>query len=183
MLRNRLFLIGLGSGIIIGALLFQLMLSGEQSRERLGWVGTETEEKLYTQDEVDSLIEAELELLQTEQEKQQTSENSAREATPVVDEIIATEPTAEIPTETEVIQHVIRIEVGSGLAKTAKLLADVHIIDDETGFISQMKKSAKVVRAGYFLFDENSTIDEAIKIVTGQPLTKAEAELIISNNK
>ncbi|OMF36780.1 hypothetical protein BK133_09055 [Paenibacillus sp. FSL H8-0548] len=183
MLRNRSFLIGLGTGIIIGALLFQLMLSGEQSRERLGLIGKETEETLYTSDEVESMLQAERALIQKEQEKQPVEETNSPIATPQAEVSQTAEPTEALQTEKPVIEHVIRIEVGSGLAKTAKLLANDRVIDDEAGFVKQMKKSAKVVRAGYFLFHENSTVEEVIAVVTGQPLTQAEAELIISNKK
>lgn len=183
MLRNRSFLIGLGAGIIIGALLFQFMLSGEQSRERLGFAGTETQEKLYTPAEVDSMIQAERELIQKEQEKQPVAEVNSDTESPLEEVSQTTEPAEELPSDKPVIEHVIRIEVGSGLSKTAKLLSADHIIDDEAGFVRQMKKSAKLVRAGYFLFHENSSVEEVIAVVTGQPLTKAEAELIISNKK
>lgn len=183
MLRNRSFLIGLGAGIIIGALLFQLMLSGEQSRERLALVGTEAEEKLYTSEEVESMIQAERDLIQKEQEKQPVTDINSVEVTPQAAEKQKAEPIEEVPTDTPVIEHVIRIEVGSGLTKTAKLLADNHIIDDQAEFVRRMKKSAKLVRAGYFLFHENSTVEEVITVVTGQPLTQVEAELIISNKK
>jgi hypothetical protein len=196
MLKNRSFLIGLGAGIIIGALLFQLMLSGEQSRERLGQMGQGEGEKLYTQAEVEAMVQADRDSTQTKDETQPTASPAAVKDEPVAEnnastdapEIaptdIVTEASAEVPAaELEEIEYVIRIEPGSGLSKTAALLAANRIISDEAGFVNQMKKSKKQVRAGYFLFHENSSVKDAITVVTGQPLTKAEADLINSNKK
>lgn len=58
MIRNRSFLIGLGIGLMAGALLLQLMLVGERQREELNAFSNPPEEpKLYTQAEADKLIE------------------------------------------------------------------------------------------------------------------------------
>lgn len=196
MLKNRSFLIGLGAGIIIGAMLFQLMLSGEQSRERLGLMGQGEGEKLYSQAEVEAMIQADRDSTQTKDETQPTASPAAVKDEPVAENNASTDAPAIAPTdivteapaespaaELEEIEHVIRIEPGSGLSKTAELLAANLIITDEAGFVNQMKKSKKQVRAGYFLFHEKSSVTDAITVVTGQPLTKAEADLINSNKK
>ncbi|OBZ16907.1 hypothetical protein [Bacillus sp. FJAT-26390] len=189
MLKNRLFLIGLGAGIIIGALLFQLMLSGEQSRQKLGQMGTEPSGKLYTQVEVDALLEAERDSFKLDQEAKAGTKTQAEPKTePAKEEqpaatMDAPSPTAEPVKEEAAIKHVIRIEAGSNLTKTAELLAANHIIDNKTAFISQMKKSKKLVRAGYFLFQEKMTVAEAIVVVTGEPITKKEADAITSSKK
>lgn len=58
MIRNRSFLIGLGIGLMAGALLLQLMLVGERQREELNAFSNQPEEpKLYTQAEADKLFE------------------------------------------------------------------------------------------------------------------------------
>jgi hypothetical protein len=176
MLKNRAFVIGLGAGIILGALLFQLMLSGEQSRQKLGQLGNETAEKLYTRAEVDALLEAEKlkgqPVAAAEPVKKEPNAGKTKEAA----------PSAEPVKEKAAAVHVIRIEAGSGLAKTAELLASQNIIHDQEAFISHMNKSKKLVRAGYFLFQENISADEAITVVTGEPLTKAQAAEITAGN-
>ncbi|KRE39869.1 hypothetical protein [Paenibacillus sp. Soil522] len=175
MLKNRAFLIGLGSGIILGALLFQLMLSGEQSRQKLGQFGNETAEKLYTRAEVDALLEAE-----------RLKEQPSASVKPVKEELSGGKTKETAPTEPvkekAAAVHVIRIEAGLGIAKTAELLAGQNIIHDQAAFISHMNKSKKLVRAGYFLFQENISVDEAITVVTGQPITKAQADAITASN-
>ncbi|MGG1633554.1 hypothetical protein MHH56_14570 [Paenibacillus sp. FSL K6-3182] len=191
MLKSRVFLMGLGAGIIIGALLFQLMLSGEQSRQRLSDLGKESDEKLYTQLEVDALLKANQDSLQlnkdntggqetkaaadSDKAKEQTSEAKTDKAAPTA--------TAVPVQEQSEIKHVIRIKAGSSLTNTAVLLASNNIIKDKTAFVSKMKKSKKLVRAGYFLFHEEITVEEAIRIVTGEPLTSSEVNLLTANKK
>jgi mannose-1-phosphate guanylyltransferase len=192
MLKKRVFLMGLGAGIIIGALLFQLMLSGEESRQRLNDLGKESEQKLYTQLEVDALLKANQDSLQLNQETKTDKESQepkpAAKADPVKEQtsealVDKAAPTVVPAKEQPAAKHVIRIEAGSGLTKTAELLASNHIIQDKTAFISKMKKSKKLVRAGYFLFQEEITVDEAILVVTSQPLTKEEVNLLTASKK
>jgi hypothetical protein len=196
MLKNRVFLIGLGAGIILGALLFQLMLSGEQSRQKLGQIGTESSEKVYSQVEVDALLKAERDSFKLDQEaktgiKEQveppvTTAEPAKEKPPADKPASsAAAPTSDVnPVKKQAaVNHVIQIEVGLGLTKTAELLAENRILDDKAAFVSQMKKSKKLVRAGYFLFQEKMTVAEAIAVVTGEPLSRKEADAITSSNK
>ncbi|WP_138751560.1 hypothetical protein [Paenibacillus sinopodophylli] len=179
MLRNRLFLIGLGMGIIIGALLFQLMLSGEQSRARLAQRDAGPDEKQYTQVEVDALIKAERDSVRDDQKtttEPETSPEVKPTPSPEVDANKENEAAEAVPEEVKpAAQHVVRIKAGLGLSKTAELLASHQIINNEAAFVSSMKKSKKLVRAGYFLFYEGSTVEQAITIVTSQPLTEQEA--------
>lgn len=188
MLKNRVFLIGLGAGIILGALLFQLMLSGEQNRQKLGQLGNESNEKVYTQVEVDALLKAERDSFKLDQDAKAVIKKQAE--LPVTESkekpaatAAAPAPSDEPVKEQAAVNHVIRIEVGIGLTKTAELLAENHIIADKAAFVSQMKKSKKLVRAGYFLFQEKMTVDKAITVVTGEPLTKKEADAISSSKK
>jgi len=191
MLKNRVFLMGLGAGIIIGALLFQLMLSGEQSRQRLSNLGKESDEKLYTQLEVDALLKANQDSLQLN--KDTKTDKGLQETKPAADPDKAKQQTSEAKTdkaaltaaavkEQPEVKHVIRIKAGSGLTDTAELLASNKIIKDKTAFVSKMKKSKKLVRAGYFLFQEEITVEEAIRIVTGEPLTNTEVNLLTASS-
>ncbi|MDQ8733330.1 hypothetical protein [Paenibacillus sp. LHD-38] len=191
MLKNRTFLFGLGTGIIIGALLFQLMLSGEESRQRLYEKDISADERSYTQVEVDALLKAERDSMQLDQEINTGVEDSqskpAATAVPVKEESSKSDkdeinPTIS-PEQKAPIKHVIRIEAGLGLSKTAELLASQNIIEDQAVFVNKMKKTKQLVRAGYFLFQENITDDAAIAIVTGEPLTKEQADALTSSKK
>jgi hypothetical protein len=169
MLKNRAFLTGLGAGIIVGAMLFQLMLLGEQSRQNLEQIGNDSNEKLYTSAEVDALLKAERDSAQIDGQTKPDAVISDKNA--VKDE----DKTASADMEKDLkkpVQHVIRIEAGTGITDTAELLANHNIIQNKAAFINQMKESKKLVRAGYFLFQEGLSVEQAITIVTSKPITK-----------
>ncbi|MOA08709.1 hypothetical protein D3C78_1285000 [compost metagenome] len=188
MLKNRGFLLGLGSGIIIGSILFQLMLAGEQSKQNMqSFMDSEADQKLYSQSEVDAMLETERKALKESEQSQ--AEDSPPEAAVPPSPISSEPPTKEedaAAVEAEIapvpVQRVIRIMPGSGLSKTAALLSSNGIIEDENNFIKLMKKDNKLVRAGYFLFYEQMTEAEAIKVVTSDPLTESEAKALMDDN-
>lgn len=187
MLKNRTFMIGLGVGIIIGALLLELMYIGEKSEDKLSLLGVDqaTEQKLYTQEEVDALLAAQKDSAEINDEVNHNADQAAADA-PVKASDKPLEPTstpvpAKPAADQSKAEKVLRIEHGANLSNTASLLEKNHIIDDKTGFINQMKKDKKLVRAGYFLFHENMTVDEAIETVTSKPITKAEADVFNSS--
>ncbi|MCA0754063.1 endolytic transglycosylase MltG [Paenibacillus sp. N4] len=172
MLKHRGFLFGLGVGIIAGALLFQLMLLGEESKRSLQQPGSGGfAARTYTQAEVDALLKAERVTAEMDSVTE-TAGAVSPSAKPS-----ASEPEAEaVRQEQKQKQHIIRIEAGYDLTRTSELLAEHRVITDKSEFVERMNKSKKLVRAGYFRFYEGMTAGEAIKIVTSQPLTKAEAE-------
>ncbi|MDQ0113105.1 hypothetical protein [Paenibacillus harenae] len=187
MLKNRTFVIGLGVGIIIGALLLELMYIGEKSEDRLARLGEDptSEQKLYTQEEVDALLAAQEDSAEISNEVNKSPEEDATDS-PAKANVQPAAPTSTpkpaVPTAKPVsVKKVLRIEHGSNLTSTASLLEKSGIIDDKTAFVNQMKKDKKLVRAGYFLFHENMTIKEAITIVTSKPLSKAEADAFESS--
>lgn len=57
MVKDRRFLVGLGCGLMAGALLLQVMLFGEQQQEKLlSFDGTAETEQMYSQAELDELL-------------------------------------------------------------------------------------------------------------------------------
>ncbi|WP_028611008.1 hypothetical protein [Paenibacillus harenae] len=183
MLKNRFFLIGLGSGIMIGALLFQLMLLGEQSKDNLKQIGA-TDEHLYTQSEVDALLKAERDsaLLNEKKDSEPAAEEkeASSEDKPAADEALHTN--SEKP-DIAAKERLIRIEAGTTLSQTAELLFSNHIIGNQAKFVKIMKEDDKRVRAGFFLFPEGISVAEAVTIVTKKPLTLEQAEAIAEKTK
>lgn len=174
MLKHRGFLFGLGVGIIAGALLFQLMLLGEESKRSLQQPGSGGfAARTYTQAEVDALLKAERVTAEMDSVTE-TAGAVSPSAKPSASEPEAGAVRQEQKQKQK--QHIIRIEAGYDLTRTSELLAEHRVITDKSEFVERMNKSKKLVRAGYFRFYEGMTAGEAIKIVTSQPLTKAEAE-------
>lgn len=189
MINRRSFMMGVGVGIMIGALLLQLFQIGESGRRSL--------------DDFDRRIEEgsgpSPSSAAGEESAGQAGEPTAPAAAPgdstpeaAEDEAGADGEPAPAWTETpddaeptpspdggasagEARELVVRIEPGTSLGKSAELLAERGIIDSASAFVTEMKRSNKRVRAGYFLFREGIGVEEAVKIVTGQPLNPEEA--------
>ncbi|MFX3632945.1 MAG: hypothetical protein ACE3L7_01260 [Candidatus Pristimantibacillus sp.] len=182
MLKNRIFLTGLGIGIIVGALLLQLMSLGEQSQLKLKASLNKDEEVLFTQKEVDAMLDAERVSMglnakvdaesktevTTETDKQdEVKEDAAAESEQPEQNANSEEgqPAAEVaPKETR-----LHIKGGMNLTSIAKLLAENDIISDQAEFIKQMNKTKKPVRAGHFVFSGQPTLKEVMTIITTKP--------------
>jgi hypothetical protein len=181
MAKNRGFLMGLGLGIIIGALLFQLMLSRDESTLAI----TATNEIVATDSGNETVLEESLDESKQEVAEPQHTESVTAEPTDAAVQPAATpEPSPSdqaLPSATAeagAAAFVLRIKPGMNLTDTAELLAARKVIPSGNAFIQQMNKQKKVVRAGLFLLKENMTVAEAIQIVTTQPLTREQAEMI-----
>lgn len=166
MLNRRSFFLGLGSGLIIGSLLLELFRLGHNSQNSFHPAGRQLEQDM--QAELKPAVIAEqsananerIEAIQTSEEKSSSPQQSEQ-------------PTSLRERNRE---RLIRIEPGFNLTRTAELLVSNGILSDTTVFINQMEQTNKRVRAGYFVLSEGISVEEAIAVVTGQPLGKAEAE-------
>jgi len=182
MFNKRSFVLGLGVGIIAGALLLHLFTLGENSQNRLiereqeirqgGLQGEPSGSEPSPDTSADTGLGPEA---SPEASPKGTPEASG------LDEALSETPVADAgASETEEalepLQKLVRIEPGSNLTETSELLLASGIIDDASEFIKQMKARNKQVRAGYFLIQEKAGVDGAIKGVTGQPISKSEAE-------
>jgi len=177
MLKNRSFLFGLGTGIILGALLFQLMLFGEQNKEKLLSADPQFNEKLYTQSEVDALVKAELDSAGINEKRTQ---DSTADTNISQEEEIAEKEADLAEDANQPVSHLIQIKAGTSISQAAELLADRSIISNPALFTAKMKEEDKLVRAGYFLLAEGMSEGDAINMITSQPLTKKEADAIQS---
>ncbi|SFD68875.1 hypothetical protein SAMN05216378_1007 [Paenibacillus catalpae] len=187
MFKNRSFVAGLGVGIIAGAILLQLMQIGDESQQNLSAGFKEREPKLYTQAEMDAKLAEERANAIKEADKAGQPASEKPEATPAAEtskppsdedmkEVTVEKPSAE---EKPVLKRQVRITGGMNLTDTADLLAGQKLISDKEAFIKAMNK--KTVRAGYFIFEGNPKVEEIIRILTSQPLTKSEFDSKMKN--
>lgn len=184
MFNKRSFLMGLGVGIILGAVLLQLIHMSEDMQTKLESMGelqeaAEQEESVppvqptAAADEDRAASDAALAL-----EPQETTEalDTAEETEPAPPGDESELDPASGQGAASAIGRKIRIEPGMSLTRSAQLLEDNGIIDDPAGFIKEMRTLNKQVRAGYYYMQEGISVDQAIEIVTSQPLTKEELE-------
>lgn len=199
-MHKRSLVLGIGIGIIIGALLLQLFNLGSESQVKLN--------------DISSQINGEQPSEQTSQSENGNSSNEAIEPTasieptpatsiepvqtPVIEESVAPEaeqlltpeqsaaPTPEpvqTPAAAEVKQYVLRVHPGKSVSQTAKLLVENHIIQDADSFAAYLKEKSTSIRAGFFLVQESSSNEQIRKLVSGEPLTEAERKAYIEVDK
>ncbi|GAB6931471.1 hypothetical protein JCM10914A_54540 [Paenibacillus sp. JCM 10914] len=198
MIKNRVFMMGLGIGLVTGGILLQLMMIGQGSV----WSGEPedlTKEQLIAAAEAMELkvIEAEDELMTAEQWEESRStlaedvpsesntnqgaeqpENPNEPVKPNVQGGDAVQPPAatdepaepEIPVSKETAIS-IRIPSGNNLSDIASQLLGAGIIDDKQAFIDQatVRKANTVVRSGSYSFVPGEDYDDIITKITTKP--------------
>jgi len=189
-INRRSFMMGVGVGIIIGAMLLQLFQIGESGRRSL-----EDFDRLIEEESGPSPSSAGGEESAGQAGEPPAPTAASDEAAPKAGGAEAgadgesapartaspddAEPSPDDAASAGVARElVVRIEPGTSLAKSAELLAERGIIASASAFVTEMKRSNKRVRAGYFLFREGIGVEEAVKIVTGQPLNPDEAKAL-----
>ncbi|MEB3101134.1 hypothetical protein [Ferviditalea candida] len=160
--KNRLFLNGLGLGLIAGALLLQLMNS----------VPSSDKEALIPQQTANATPQMDLneikaragelglhvfdkdEKIYTEVELQDQLEKSKREA---------------IQSLSPQTRWVFAISAGMSAYKIADMLISMQIIEDTNAFIAEIKSQnlGSKIRAGIYTFDQKPTMAELIDKITG----------------
>ncbi|GBF72028.1 hypothetical protein PA598K_00259 [Paenibacillus sp. 598K] len=171
MFRNRSYMLGLGTGIILGCLLLVLMQAAEQGEERLlgfedsGGTPAAQEGKQYTEEALQALLAEEAERVRAELAEQATAVHeleTAEGAAKAEEEAVA---------DAKPLQRVVRIQSGTTLQKTAGILEDYGLIDNRLQFMARMKEAGAKIRRGTFYFEGMPDEDEVMQIITGPPIT------------
>lgn len=187
MVDKRSLLLGLGIGMIAGALLFQLMLAGREQSERLADIDRLSgEDALYTQSELDARI-AEAEARVRRQYEQaaagggEADQADDRPAADGADESGASSAVgggetpeasggeAGVADEAAAGGINVRIKPGMTLTETARLLESKGVIDDADALMELMARMSTKIRAGYYTFTGNETLEEVRTIITSPP--------------
>lgn len=180
---KRSLLLGLGMGMIVGAILMQLFLIGEQ-----------TSSDIQNKDEAINGIQAPIFSSSPEADNNNTTESDnpkQEEAintntkdsetevtpTPVSDNQINSESELRESSDQEKFPNTLLLRVYSGatVSQTAEVLLENEIIEDKDAFVSYVRSKAKQFRAGYFFINRHLTNDQALKILSGKPLSEEEA--------
>ncbi|CAG5077762.1 Putative Aminodeoxychorismate lyase [Thermobacillus xylanilyticus] len=202
MVDKRSLLLGLGIGLIAGAVLLQLMLAGREQSARLADIDRITgEDALYTQSELDARIAEAEERVRREYEQAAVVAGEAdagiTDDTPAADgtndsgassagesgespSAESGEPSANVGEQTGEAEAGntdegananinVRIKPGMTLTETAGLLKSKGVIDDADALMELMARMSTKIRAGYYTFTGNETLEEVRKIITSPP--------------
>lgn len=194
MLKDTRLLIGLGIGLIIGALLLQLMnvavngvnqnsllnnndvLASEHTIEQLAAIAEaldyriiEKSVKYYTQEEMDKSID---EAKKTMSSEQTTDNNKPIVKEPVVEQPVVEAPKAEPIVVKEVVKETYRIQIQSGMVTSdvTSLLLSSGLISDVASFEKELARRNlnKSIQIGTFEFDKKPSLTELINKITTQ---------------
>lgn len=188
MFNKRSFVLGLGVGIIAGAMLLQLFHMGEQSQDRLQEMDELVEQGGLPSGTVAPTDSANPQMIEATPASGPTADSDSageeqQTAAPSPSETPAAPAESPIPENTQAQEgqapdpFVIRIQPGMSLTETAEFLLASGAIDDSGSFIDHMKASGLQVRAGYFLFKQGDmTAEQAAKIVSSKPITAEQAK-------
>jgi hypothetical protein len=175
--------------MIAGALLLQLMLAGREQSERLADIGRLSgEDALYTQSELDARI-AEAEARVRRQYEQAAAGGGEAEADRADDRPAddgagesgapsvagggaspeASGGQAGAANGATAGGIDVRIKPGMTLTETARLLESKGVIDDADALMKLMARMSTRIRAGYYSFTGNETLEDVRTIITSPP--------------
>ncbi|MGZ9584608.1 hypothetical protein [Paenibacillus marinisediminis] len=197
MFRNRYFIVGVGVGIIVGVLLLQMILVGqqltpeltreqlEQAAERQGLrlipIDGATNKPKQTTTDVSGAVDkkaADESQSSTEADSDKQLEETASvevsSAAVHVEDALLKEDTdsksnGAIEAEPQFVD--IRIKPNLSSIAIAEQLEQAGVISDSDDFVSYIKDEKKqtMLRAGYFKFEVPSTNEQALKVLTSHP--------------
>ncbi|WP_020615256.1 hypothetical protein [Paenibacillus daejeonensis] len=165
MFKNRSYMLGLGTGIILGCLLLVLMQAAAEGETRLmdfennSSASAPEDGAFITDEELQGMLAAEAERVQAELAAQAAAEPEPEERP---------EPA---PEDFSQLHRVVRIKSGTTLQTAAGMLEDYGLIDNRLQFITKMKEEGGKIRRGTFYFEGLPDEEEVLRIITGPPIT------------
>ncbi|RAP76234.1 endolytic transglycosylase MltG [Paenibacillus montanisoli] len=160
-MNKRIFLFGVGIGIMIGAALLQLMLIGEKQVNVPDPLTQDISEPLaYSQEELDKAVADERKRVEDELKQQQQLQKEAA--------------SAKKDKESAAKSTVVRIPPNSNITETADQLEAKGVISDKQAFIDLMRNTK--IRAGYFAFKAGLSMDQVRNVITSKP-NSSEADM------
>lgn len=181
MRSRRPFLFGLGIGIVVGAILLQLMMLSSQELVAPG------EDQLLTPVEVERLLEDREAAVRSEydaipesdgdagddtgQSSVESEADAAAETDASAPSAPEAEPAASQPESVTVNKLPVRIKEGMNLTQIARLLQSKGVITDEQVFLVIMQDYSKDIVSGFYFFDGTLTPADVKRIIIAGPFS------------
>lgn len=186
-------MIGIGIGIIIGALLLALFDLGEKSQQQLKEIEQQINDPVVSPEPTASPEQESSQSpeVTTVPEPNASAPISPSEPTTAEEPNSPVKPNSPLENEQELqsvpsaqpaeeadapkVSYILRVYPGDTISKTGKQLAEHQIIEDVEQFVTFFKSHDATIRAGYFLVEEGKSLEELLQLFAGQPLTESEA--------
>ncbi|WP_152392498.1 MltG/YceG/YrrL family protein [Paenibacillus guangzhouensis] len=186
MINKRHFFLGLGSGLILGSVLLQLMLAANPVQPK----NNQTELSAFTVEQLEAeamkldmhLVPADAkaytseqlkELLKTKEAEWRASQAQTQQVTvqPKDNSTTASTPPAQEKTNVEAPKVTLKIVAGMSLVKVSDKLEDLGIVDSSAKFVAYGKKHGinSKIRTGTYELSADQTFAEIAKIITTRP--------------
>lgn len=170
MFKNKLFLNGLGTGLIVGAILLQLMLAVTEAEKKGIPQSDEVEPSIETENETAILRKTKelgyqvfekdetlytIEQLQAELEKAKKEDEDDKQA-------------ATLNTASAEQVRAFTVSASTSSSTVANLLLEMNLIKDKQAFEDELSKRQlnSNIQTGYYIFRGNPTMDEIILKIT-----------------
>lgn len=183
---KRSLLLGLGMGMIIGALLMQLFLLGEQSTNQL----KEMDQTINTIDfppaqtpaaaKQEAPAEPDTNAPITDDAAPKAEDEQAVNSDAVHAKESDEEHADKVPVASPLL---LRVLSGATVSETASIMELNGIIASKDSFIKLTKTERKNIRAGYFLVETSSSDEKILQILTSIPIPEAEALAYVEEKK
>ncbi|MBD2845258.1 hypothetical protein IDH44_08650 [Paenibacillus sp. IB182496] len=164
--KRRLFLAGLGAGLIVGALLLQLMWAGQAQQAQMSRLDELSEERRYSQEELDQILEREEARLRAELSSDSGVDPAAGRDQAAGGAAADTDPHDETPP----LVRIVTIRSGMTLEEVAVMLEDYGLIEDRYSFVSAMKARSNQIRSGKFYFEGRPDAADIEQTITSDPV-------------
>lgn len=175
MVKNRYFLGGLGIGLIVAALLLQLINAAAEIESQADAEGSSLSNKngdgelisIHNQDELKKELERKGYLVYTEAEL----ESVVQERTNVqINQLREQSASKETPETKEVLKIALYLPGGLNTEQISQALEISGVLQDREQFMKEVRNRdlGKVIRAGYYEFDGPQEVEQVIERITGK---------------
>lgn len=169
MFKNRLFLYGLGIGLIAGAVMLQLMFKVDEMERlptveqlqadsgKLNYKVVPKEQPIYTDKEIEAIKQKAAEEERNKLAKQTAAPSPAPTNAPPAQTVAKTVKTVYISERMDASQ-------------VADMLANAGVLPDSAGLVASLnqKKLTTRIRAGSYSFEDQPSVDDVIAKITIQ---------------
>lgn len=182
MLKDRLFLLGLGVGLIAGTLLLQLMLAADVQQDRTEQMAAQivgsASENNSTLDSEQAKDDEQAQLLEQAQKELETLRQEQEQLLKEQEERVKAALAEQLEQQAEQTGvRAVSVKKGMGVNAIAELLQDAALIDDAEAFLKEARLDRNRIRNGKYYFTGTPDAEQIKQILLADPLQSKPKQL------